>query len=1362
LGDSRSSSEQRVAPGTDEQSHLDTSALPTLSTASSPAGTPAYMAPEQTLPTAQFIGPWTDVYLLGGCLYCILVGTGPYGDSPSHEAFLRASEAIIRDPREVMPDLDIPDELAELALNALQREPRDRVASAAEFVKKLEDWISGASRRRESEQLSDEIAEEIGAAARTKYSEYVVGILSRIQEAAGLWTGNPALPPLRTRTTHRVRRVGADKGGPSPGADGSRTPPAFPLQRDALLQRVLVAREQRARTRRYLKVAGVVVSLLVVILIVGGTISNRVVNRALEESMRQTESATVARDLAQVARTDAERAREVAQSEQIYAQIRYATSLVEAGRHDMARSVLWSIPESARDWEWAYLISRAYQPLAEFPFQATDVSKDGEWIFVDDKSGTLQVRDTMAGALVASLDHQTTNVLVLPSQRDTHVDTLDGGRRLLRWSPPDWKPEVLAEFPSPVVIAKRVFGTDDLLVGFKDRAVAILDGGSGAERLRVPPIQDDLVAIDAYPAEDVLAVAGANVLAVYSISTQSQLRHLDTPFKLSGMGIIDSGKQILLHESLHPYIYDVASGSLQMVHKFAGYDGFGASHPESAFFVRMPDFLHIDTVQIAGQFPVSDSTSAHVKFYDGWNVLFWGGGSGEAGLFEFLGSRFVAPLEGISSPILNMWAVEANIKKGTEEAAIERIFTATEDGKTQVWLGGPNKFIARLPGQWGSFRSDAKIAVSIGGSNGIVQDLDDETPPFLVGPAFTIYRSIRINESRGKIYTFGCAMDCDQKFGWEAFDIATRSQNRLVCAGKTPLEIPYRWTTSDDDSKVAIMWGEDSACEIWSADEGVITARIEPTGAATTGLFCTPWDTLYASDVSGVIREYSLSDGSLIRKIELGTAVWAMAYASKFETLFVSGDDSKWRIYKITKDGLEAGLTRPTNAGPAIMANFGSKGKTLLTRTLDGVLTLTELESGIEILRFKVDADVFSIRLNEEGTRIFGIGDDGLYVWDVLGREVARVPGVRDIGMNGRRLLLTQDTFMFARDLVIELPPHRIEELPGESNQSFEDRFQLYRQNEYRRWMIANEGAKVPWSLLLLSDLNRGTLADSGAEAQVHLDGLLSSIAPSITRLGAELIPLIQLQVRLNASLPDSKWVDLACNIFRNYRFVLFKDPVAKEIVRAVAPSALFNATLVAEDRAQYNDDNSVHQMIFSIRTLELMGHKEEATLLARRLMANSSVYEFEFKKYYVENIAHLVTPPVPPPPPELVPVGPRVDLSSWAVREMDRLASLGLDSEQRGVERQKILERENELKMEWVNSVAPLPDFDAMAAQFRRALPPPLPPETPMSEVFGDTLVDFERCLLGGQNLPEARESMAARFDASVAAVKAERETVK
>ncbi len=78
-------------PGAATGSVRSTADAPTcnhLASASCPAGTPAFMAPEQTDNVPDRLGPWTDVYLLGGTLYYLLTGTPPRSGMSAAGAFL--------------------------------------------------------------------------------------------------------------------------------------------------------------------------------------------------------------------------------------------------------------------------------------------------------------------------------------------------------------------------------------------------------------------------------------------------------------------------------------------------------------------------------------------------------------------------------------------------------------------------------------------------------------------------------------------------------------------------------------------------------------------------------------------------------------------------------------------------------------------------------------------------------------------------------------------------------------------------------------------------------------------------------------------------------------------------------------------------------------------------------------------------------------------------------------------------------------------------------------------------------------------------------------------------------------------------
>jgi serine/threonine protein kinase len=103
-------------------------------------GTLAYMAPEQLLDSKR-VGPSADVYGLGATLYECLTGRKPFeGDS-----FVEVCDAIRtklpKIPRVVRPGVD--PELDKICMRCLQKEPKDRYATAAEVANDLERFLKG-------------------------------------------------------------------------------------------------------------------------------------------------------------------------------------------------------------------------------------------------------------------------------------------------------------------------------------------------------------------------------------------------------------------------------------------------------------------------------------------------------------------------------------------------------------------------------------------------------------------------------------------------------------------------------------------------------------------------------------------------------------------------------------------------------------------------------------------------------------------------------------------------------------------------------------------------------------------------------------------------------------------------------------------------------------------------------------------------------------------------------------------------------------------------------------------------------------------------------------------------------------------
>ncbi|MCB2154144.1 protein kinase [bacterium] len=178
--------------------------------ATNPGGTPALMAPEQTVSGAQGIGPWTDVYLLGGTLYYLLTGTYPHQAASAAKAFAKAARGEIVPPEIRCPERHHPPELVELCLQALSYEREKRVSSAREFARRLEDYFSGASKRRESQHLCVTARERLEE-ANGSYTSLSLA-LADLGRARGLWDDNPEIPPLLQRALSNYTQAALENG----------------------------------------------------------------------------------------------------------------------------------------------------------------------------------------------------------------------------------------------------------------------------------------------------------------------------------------------------------------------------------------------------------------------------------------------------------------------------------------------------------------------------------------------------------------------------------------------------------------------------------------------------------------------------------------------------------------------------------------------------------------------------------------------------------------------------------------------------------------------------------------------------------------------------------------------------------------------------------------------------------------------------------------------------------------------------------------------------------------------------------------------------------------------------------------------
>ena len=95
-------------------------------------GTPQYISPEQASGLDE-VDHRADIYALGAILYEMLTGQLPFEGRAPLEILMKHVQEIPVAPGKRRPDLGIPPELDRVVLKALQKDPADRYATAAEM-----------------------------------------------------------------------------------------------------------------------------------------------------------------------------------------------------------------------------------------------------------------------------------------------------------------------------------------------------------------------------------------------------------------------------------------------------------------------------------------------------------------------------------------------------------------------------------------------------------------------------------------------------------------------------------------------------------------------------------------------------------------------------------------------------------------------------------------------------------------------------------------------------------------------------------------------------------------------------------------------------------------------------------------------------------------------------------------------------------------------------------------------------------------------------------------------------------------------------------------------------------------------------
>jgi hypothetical protein len=325
------------------------------------------MAPEQTESTAAKVGPWTDIFLLGGILYLVLTGTHPHPQPASAAAFMHAAHGFVEPPEERAPGAEIPGELGAVCMRALSRDPAQRHASALEFADEIDRYLWGANRRAESRAATD-AARALLAEARGEYAPLEAAD-QHLQKALGLWGENPGALELQDRLFAEYADAALSRGDLR--LAGVQAQRIAGLQRRESQVRRVEAAVHNARRQTSRRRAAIVASILLSLLAAG--LGAGIAVQVLRHRATQALQKTIQVEAREVSRTQELRAglsnRERDRQQRIGRMREAAARFTEIAARDLPAPTHL---EAAKDWAPAFLTANApfEQSLAALESQA--------------------------------------------------------------------------------------------------------------------------------------------------------------------------------------------------------------------------------------------------------------------------------------------------------------------------------------------------------------------------------------------------------------------------------------------------------------------------------------------------------------------------------------------------------------------------------------------------------------------------------------------------------------------------------------------------------------------------------------------------------------------------------------------------------------------------------------------------------------------------------------------------------------------------------------------------------------------------------------------------------------------------------
>ncbi len=269
------------------------------------SGTPVYMSPEMAKHDLSKIGKASDIYILGGILFQVLVGRAPHKGKTVRECIANAIQNINIDP-------GFEDPLLEIANHAMATEPTDRYASVVEF----QDAIREHLRYAQSIALSQRAEELLENSIRNQDYQGFSRALFSMQDAIELWSENQAAKDGLNRTRLAYGQCALDR------RDYDLCMQTLDTRHENEAALVKLAKERKAeivqREKRF-KLLRKVLAAVILFAVVSLTLATLYARRQETLALRSAESEKAARvseqEAKQVAQDERDKAQQSAEDE---------------------------------------------------------------------------------------------------------------------------------------------------------------------------------------------------------------------------------------------------------------------------------------------------------------------------------------------------------------------------------------------------------------------------------------------------------------------------------------------------------------------------------------------------------------------------------------------------------------------------------------------------------------------------------------------------------------------------------------------------------------------------------------------------------------------------------------------------------------------------------------------------------------------------------------------------------------------------------------------------------------------------------------------------------------------------------------